>query len=115
MKIGGISLFPFVILRENLLLEEDYWRFKRRRVVNHETIHFEQALEMLVIPFYVWYVVEWTCKAIQGRFKKVTTYKTGETAYKRLSFEREAYLNEYNFNYRAERNPYGWIKYLLKK
>jgi hypothetical protein len=26
--------------------------------VNHEKIHLRQQLELLVLPFYVWYIIE---------------------------------------------------------
>lgn len=104
MKIGGISLFPFVILRE-YLLENNYYYIKRKVVINHESIHFQQALEMLVIPFYMWYALEWLFKAL--------SFKLGsKTPYERLSFEREAYLHEHDLNYLQTRKRYAWLKYI---
>jgi hypothetical protein len=35
MKIGGIALFPFIIMRENRKGTE-----RGKRTINHETIHF---------------------------------------------------------------------------
>ena len=36
----------------------------------------------------------------------------GKDAYRNLSFEREAYGNENDFEYLKNRKPYSWIKYL---
>ena len=72
-------------------------------IVNHESIHTSQMKEMLYIPFYLWYVTEWLVKLL---FKG--------NAYKNISFEREAYDNQYNLNYLKERKHYSWIKRLFK-
>lgn len=53
------------------------------RLVEHERTHWEQQKEMLVLPFFIWYGVEWF-------FKLFTEGK----AYKNVSFEREARDNE---------------------
>ena len=72
-------------------------------IVNHESIHTAQMKEMLYIPFYLWYVTEWLVKLL---FKG--------NAYRNISFEREAYDNQYNLNYLKERKHYSWIKRLFK-
>lgn len=72
-------------------------------IVNHESIHTSQMKEMLYIPFYLWYVTEWLIKLL---FKG--------NAYRNISFEREAYDNQYNLNYLKERKRYNWIKRLFK-
>ena len=72
-------------------------------IVNHESIHTSQMKEMLYIPFYLWYVTEWIIKLL---FKG--------NAYRNISFEREAYDNQYNLNYLKERKRYNWIKRLFK-
>lgn len=72
-------------------------------IVNHESIHTVQMKEMLYIPFYLWYVTEWLIKLL---FKG--------NAYRNISFEREAYDNQYNLNYLKERKRYNWIKRLFK-
>lgn len=72
-------------------------------IVNHESIHTSQMKEMLYIPFYLWYVIEWLIKLL---FKG--------NAYRNISFEREAYDNQYNLNYLKERKRYSWIKRLFK-
>lgn len=70
---------------------------------NHESIHTAQMKEMLYIPFYIWYFLEWLIKLL---FKG--------NAYRNISFEREAYDNQYNLNYLKERKRYNWIKRLFK-
>ena len=74
---------------------------------NHEAIHIRQGNEMLWLPFYFLYCVEWLIRFIQYRDKM--------QAYYNISLEREAYSNEKNLNYLNSRKKYSWIKYLTKK
>jgi hypothetical protein len=97
MRIGGITLWPFVILREK-------YKGRAKRIINHESIHIKQQEELLIIPFYILYVTEW--------FIKLFFY--GKEAYYNISFEREAYSNEYDFQYLESRKRYSWLKRLFK-
>ena len=93
----GITLFPFIFLR-NKKLKDD------KTLINHEKIHLIQQAELLLIFFYLLYATEW--------FFKVLKYKNGYLAYKNLSFEREAYQHEKDFNYIKNRKFWAFIKYL---
>ncbi len=93
-NVSGMSLWPFIIV----------WSRANERLVRHEMIHIRQQREMLVIPFYIWYVLEWLIR--------LPFY--GSYAYVNISFEREAYLNdslEYS-EYLETRKPFSWFKYL---
>ena len=75
-----------------------------KEIINHERIHTRQMLEMLILPFYLWYVIEWLIRLpMAGR------------AYMNLSFEREAYQNMNNLNYLSHRHPFAWMRYLKGK
>lgn len=96
-NVRGITLFPFIILDSKELGKSEVFVF-------HEKIHFRQQVEMLILPFYIWYAIEY--------FIKLIKYKNFYLAYKNLSFEREAYTNENNFNYLRERTFWNFIAYL---
>jgi hypothetical protein len=49
--IIGISLCPF-----GIYIDMEYDSPELRR---HESIHWQQQLEMLVVFFYLWYLIEW--------------------------------------------------------
>tara|TARA_R100000005_G_C4997947_1_gene204661 strand:+ start:2750 stop:3127 length:378 start_codon:yes stop_codon:yes gene_type:complete len=104
MKVGGISLFPFIILREKYRDGNKFEIKVGKKTINHETIHFQQALELGVIPFYVLYVLEWILK--------LPIY--GSKSYYNISFEREAYDNDDDLMYLEIRRRYNWIKRILK-
>ncbi|SIT27457.1 hypothetical protein SAMN05421785_12153 [Chryseobacterium gambrini] len=59
---------------------------------------------MLIIFFYIFYVIEY----YYWFFKLKNSYQ----AYKRISFEREAYSNEHNLNYLRKRKFWSFRKYL---
>lgn len=73
--------------------------------INHETIHWEQQKEMLIIPFFIWYIIEFAIKYIYYGFK-------WHKAYRSISFEREAYSNQENITYLNNREPFAWINYI---
>lgn len=75
-----------------------------KRMLNHERIHTKQMLEMLIIGFYLWYVIEY----IIVRFAHIKQ----KDAYHDISFEEEASINENNFNYLKQRKHYAWFKYI---
>lgn len=102
MKIGGITLWPWIILRERYNMA--YLEKQKERVIRHEMTHIKQQAEMLVLPFYIWYVVEYILKL----------FKYGSKAYRNLSFEREAYANEHDLEYINNRKAYAWMKYIFK-
>lgn len=68
--------------------------------INHEEIHTAQMKEMGYIFFYVWYLIEWI----------IRLFMKGN-AYRNISFEREAYSNEYNLDYIKYRKHFSWFKY----
>ncbi len=74
------------------------------RTIIHESIHLKQQIELLMVFFYLWYVIEWIVRLIQ--------YKDSHEAYRNISFEREAYNNEYDDEYLGVRKPYEWVHYL---
>lgn len=93
----GMTLFPFVFLKFDRLKAD--WV-----LINHEKIHLRQQLELLVIPFYVLYVLEFLIKLI--------VYKRWYLAYKNISFEREAYKHESQIEYLLNRPFWSFLKYL---
>ena len=70
--------------------------------VNNETIHTKQIQELLYIFFYLCYVIEYLVRLI--------IYRDTKLAYKNISFEREAYQNQYNLDYLNNRKHYSWFK-----
>ncbi|MBR3014818.1 MAG: hypothetical protein IKH69_07330, partial [Bacteroidaceae bacterium] len=66
-----------------------------------ERIHTRQMLEMLIVGFYLWYVVEWLLRLPQKG-----------SAYRHISLEREAYAHEHDLGYLEHRKHFAWWRYL---
>ena len=90
--LNGIMLFPFCFVRKRAIAS----------TIRHEKIHFKQALNLLVIPFYILYFIEWIRCLIQYR----------KNAYYYICFEQEAFLNDYKRDYKV---GYNWTRYVFKK
>lgn len=73
-------------------------------VINHERIHTAQQRELLFLPFYLLYIIEWLFRLIQ--------YWNHNKAYLNISFEREAYTHGHDLKYLPVRKQYAWIRYL---
>lgn len=56
----AITLFPFIFLYNNSLKHDLV-------VINHEKNHLRQQMELLVIPFYIFYVIEFIVRFLQHR------------------------------------------------
>jgi hypothetical protein len=60
--------------------------------------------ELLYIPFYIIYFLEYLVRLI--------TLQSHKKAYRAISFEKEAYANQQDSSYKDTRKLYSWIKYL---
>jgi len=93
----GMAVFPFVILRERKDATQ-------ADLLRHERIHIRQQLELLVLPFFVWYLLEYLVRLVKCRNRL--------EAYRNISFEREAYENEKRPDYLKSRRFWGFLNYL---
>ena len=93
----AITIFPFIVIKKDL-------DAKNLVLINHEKIHLQQQLEMLVFLFYFIYVLDYLLKIVR--------YKDKNIAYRNIIFEKEAYSNESDMNYLKIRTFWSWRKYL---
>ncbi|MDB5121374.1 MAG: hypothetical protein JWN56_2592 [Sphingobacteriales bacterium] len=96
LPASGMALFPFILLNHRQLKTDI-------RVINHEKIHLRQQLELLVIPFYVLYLIDY--------FINLLKYKNHHRAYMNIVFEKEAYLMDHELNYLTNRKFWTWLQY----
>ena len=93
----GMALFPFILVRQPS---------PGPILINHERIHLRQQLELGLIPFYLWYGIEYVVRRFQ--------YRNHYLAYLNISFEREAFANETNLTYLKTRRFWSFWPYLRK-
>ena len=90
----AINLFGLIFVKEQ------YGRLTER-TLNHELIHTAQQKDLLYIFFYILYLIEWVYRLI---------FHT-KTAYRGISFEREAYDNQDDLDYLKKRRHFAmWRK-----
>ena len=102
----AITLFSHVFYRMDKDTLEKYLETYSGKVTsNHERIHVLQAksFKLGYISFYCRYLAEWVRNLFIYGFG-------GHKAYNNISFEREAYANQYDFEY----NETKWSDYLDK-
>ena len=92
----AINLFGLIFVRQGKTFTSVELR--------HEHIHTRQMLELLVVPFYLWYTFEW--------FIHLMATRSPMRAYRAISFEREAYAHQNDRTYLRHRHHYAWLKYL---
>lgn len=92
---SGMAFFPFVFVKHSVDRQNDTF-------LNHEKIHLRQQIEMLVLPYYIWYLLEFCLRWIQ--------YRNFDLAYRNISFEREAYANERNLDYLKRRKFWAFLR-----
>jgi len=71
----------------------------------HETIHFQQWLELGIIGFAILYPLFYLMGLVRTFDRNL--------AYMENPFEREAYQNERKYTYLQKRNRYAWSKLIL--
>ncbi len=99
-KASAVTIFPFIFLQDKICMKDSV-------LINHERIHIRQALELLVLPFYIFYLIEFLVRYCRhGNFKR---------AYYNISFEREAYENQYYDNYYKTRSFWSFLKYINQR
>jgi len=84
---AAMAFYPFIILNSKIVATPE--------LINHERIHLKQQKELLILPFYIWYLIEY--------------YKKG---YYNVSFEKEAYINDNDLTYLKKRRIFAFYKYL---
>lgn len=108
IEIYAISLGWWVWCRGNLDAKNIAGKTRRaaaEKTVRHETIHFQQQLELLFVGQWLLYGLFWLVGLVR--------YRDGSKAYYESPFEREAYQNDKDEDYLKNRKRYAWVRYIL--
>ena len=68
--------------------------------LNHELIHVAQQKELLYIPFFIWYFIEWLMLCVK--------YRNSLQAYYHIRFEKEAYRHQNDLTYLSKRKHFRY-------
>lgn len=97
LPAAAMAVYPFILIKKAA--------YKNDLVlVNHEKIHHRQQLELLILPFYIFYLLHY--------FFNLIKYKSHHQAYLNIAFEREAFAQEHDRTYLKHRKIFEWVKWL---
>ena len=96
LPANGMALFPFILVKEASSKFDEV-------IIQHEIIHLRQQIELLVLPFYFFYLINY----LYNR----TIFNNHHEAYMNIVFEREAYANDIFPDYLKHRKLFSWIRY----
>ncbi len=91
-NMDAINLFGVLLVKKDAQLSP--------YLINHERIHTAQMRELLFVPFYIIYTLEWLFRMIVNRGNPTKSYFE-------ISFERETYNNDRNLNYLSSRRHFA--------
>lgn len=96
LSANAMAIFPFILLQKNAQKQD-------KVLINHEKIHLQQQLELLIFPFYFLYLLSYLINLVK--------YKNHYQAYLNIVFEKEAYHFEKQLDYLTKRKLYNWINF----
>lgn len=73
-------------------------------LMNHERIHHRQQLELLLVFFYLFYLLNYLLNLVR--------YRNHFKAYKEIVFEREAFAMDNDLQYLNKRKWFAFVRYL---
>jgi len=103
----AITLGPWIFTKSDKLTESD---------IRHETIHWEQQKETLILGFFVLYVVFFLIELVRCSIDKSRGAAVGRKkslclrAYRSILFEDEAYAHEDEPEYLKSRQFWAWAR-----
>jgi len=93
---SAMAVYPFILIKKDEMRND-------ARLIHHEKIHHRQQLELLILPFYILYGINY--------FINLLLYRNHYKAYREIIFEREAYTMENDFNYLKYRKWGRFLKF----
>ncbi len=96
LPVSGMAVFPFILLKHKNYQTDEV-------LINHERIHLRQQIEMLILPFYMAYLINYLINLLR--------YKNHYKSYVNIVFEREAFSMDKNLAYLRNRKFWSWIQF----
>jgi hypothetical protein len=95
LNVQGMAIYPFILLKKATYKKDEV-------IMRHETIHLKQQQEMLVLPFYIAYLINYLFN--------LAKYRNHDQAYRNIIFEREAYACEGDAKYLINRPLWAFLR-----
>lgn len=97
LPAAAMAIYPFILIKRKEHKND-------RALVNHEKIHLQQQIELLIVPFYLIYLLHYLVNLLR--------FKSHHQAYLNIIFEKEAYANEGNLHYNKIRKTFAAFRHL---
>ncbi|GAK77482.1 membrane protein [Nonlabens ulvanivorans] len=97
--VNGMVIWPFLLVQDKKSIKDPVF-------MNHERIHARQQLELILILFFIWYLIEYCVLRLKY---------SHDRAYRNIVFEREAYAMECDLDYLKFRKTWSFIKFYSQK
>ncbi|MBK7149792.1 MAG: hypothetical protein IPH78_13520 [Bacteroidetes bacterium] len=94
---SALAIYPFVIVKNKALATHS-------ELLNHEKIHHRQQVELLILPFYLIYLLNYVFNLLR--------YKNHEQAYRQIVFEQEAFAMDKGLHYLNKRKRFAFVKWI---
>lgn len=95
LNVTGMAIFPFIFTKTKI---------RSKVLINHELIHHRQQLELFILPFFLFYLIDYLIGLIK--------FRNHQKAYMNICFEKEAYKNDNNLQYLKNRPFWAFLKYI---
>lgn len=93
---SAMAVYPFILIKRKEMQHNAL-------LIHHEKIHHRQQLELLIVPFYIIYFINYLY-----HFIKLHNHYL---AYRQNIFEREAFAMEHDFDYLKKRRMFAFLKF----
>jgi len=94
---SAMAIYPFILVKRKEFSEN-------AELINHERIHHRQQLELLIIPFYLIYLLNYLFNLLR--------YRNHYKAYREIVFEREAFALDSDLDYLNKRKLYSFLSFI---
>jgi hypothetical protein len=96
---SGIALWPFLLVINRTCKHDPVF-------INHERTHARQQQELFIVPFFIWYVLEYDILLL---------FRNHDDAYRNIVFERQAHATPDYIHYLKNHSWYVFLKFYRKK
>ncbi len=93
---SAMAVYPFILIKKKEMQHNAV-------LINHEKIHHRQQLELLILPFYLLYFINYLFNLIR--------YRNHFKAYREIIFEREAFAMDNDLDYLNRRKIFAFCKF----
>lgn len=94
---SAMAVYPFILVKKEEMKQN-------AELIHHEKIHHRQQLELLIVPFYLLYLLNYLFNLLR--------YRNHYKAYREIIFEREAFQMDNDLDYLNRRKMFAFVNFI---